>query len=445
MTSTITFTGFAPTHPAARDFSLWRHMPRKNREEDVTRDLRRFINCLQEVTDLNLIQIDRFVDLFDMDECTDLTIDDMLQDMGNPFEWSDLVLTPIQRRKLLGYLIEIYRSKGTRQGIENTILFLLGVDCAVVDYAKIGWILGVDELGDGSIAQIGNAFVGPYDFTAIPATWTLNFSLQGGPWQEVTLVPGDFLDPTAATAAEIVLAIGSRLAGAGAYVVDDGSAAILIGGTAPFPIVPGNTLLLKSQGVQYEAVFDAEDIDVPGMVPMAEAVKVLTGKIPDAVPYVLSTGELALISLHTGVASELESVASPANTAAVALGFGLGTVVNGMAGERLYVYSEHAGDGASIELTTPGLSADIVLGFMDAEAAVGGAILAPSDSRTLYSFDIELAAPVSAAIEILIRRIAEYMKPAHTHLVNIRVALPLPWPEGWEIGVDQLGESTELV
>jgi hypothetical protein len=44
----------------------------------------------------------------------------------------------------------------------------------------------------------------------------------------------------------------------------------------------------------------------------------------------------------------------------------------------------------------------------------------------------------------LIRRIAEYMRPAHTHLVNIRTARPLPWPDGWELGVDLLGDGSEL-
>jgi hypothetical protein len=71
-------------------------------------------------------------------------------------------------------------------------------------------------------------------------------------------------------------------------------------------------------------------------------------------------------------------------------------------------------------------------------------VLAPSTSYTLYSFDIEITAPVSAENEILIRRIAEYMRCAHEHLVEIRTALPLPWPDGWELGVSELDVDAEL-
>jgi hypothetical protein len=47
-------------------------------------------------------------------------------------------------------------------------------------------------------------------------------------------------------------------------------------------------------------------------------------------------------------------------------------------------------------------------------------------------------------VKAIIRKIGEYMKPAETHLVNIRTALPLPWPVEWVLGVDELDVGTEL-
>jgi phage tail-like protein len=128
MSTTTTFTGFSPEQQAGRSFDLWKFIPAKNKREDLTKDLERFIRCLDEIVQLQLVQIDHFTDLFDPDICSDQVIDDMLLDMGNPFDWAELELTATQRRKLLRLLIEIYKSKGTAIGIENTILLLLGID-----------------------------------------------------------------------------------------------------------------------------------------------------------------------------------------------------------------------------------------------------------------------------------------------------------------------------
>jgi phage tail-like protein len=443
MTSFISFTGFSPEHPAGRDFDLWKRVPRKNREEDLTLDLRRFIGCEQEIVYLLLLSIDKFVDLFDPDNCTDETIDMMLEDMGNPFVWADLELTANQRRKLLLYLLEIYKLKGTKPGIENTVLFLLGVDCSVVDYAAEGWVLGVDELGDGAIAQIGNFSIEPYDFTTVPFPLYLTFSVDGFAGQIVSFVPSDFDDPTAATAAEVVAVIENTLVGAGAYVVDDGEGTVLVGGSAPFPVLVGDTFKVKSQGVQYNIAFHAEDLVAPGSATEEEVLRVLTGKIPGVAPRI-RYGSLELASSITGAISILESINDPSNTGGISLGFGLGTTDTGGTGHRLYVYSKKSGRDASIEMTTPGESVDLVLNFVDAESGTGGSVLATDDSRTLYSFDIEVHDEIDEQTVSIIRRIAEYMKPAHTHLVAIRPAPPLPWPEGWQIGVDELALSTEL-
>ena len=110
---------------------------------------------------------------------------------------------------------------------------------------------------------------------------------------------------------------------------------------------------------------------------------------------------------------------------------------------QVSVYSQTAWVDAEIEIT--GGNANGLLAFDTTPiAATGGSLLAPSTSYARYCFDLETASAVSTGVAALMRSIAEYMKPAHTHLINIRTALTPPWPDGWQIGVSELDSSTEL-
>lgn len=61
----------------------------------------------------------------------------------------------------------------------------------------------------------------------------------------------------------------------------------------------------------------------------------------------------------------------------------------------------------------------------------------------LYSFDIQLAEPLDCVVTMAkIRAISDYMKPAHTKLVNIYP--PEPPLDHWELGLSELGETTFL-
>lgn len=447
MSASITFTGFSPEHPTGRSFSLWRLVvPQKNRIEDQSYDdARRVINCMQEVTNLLLIGVDRFTDLFDPDVCSDAVIDDMLIDMGNPFTWAELELTAPQRRKLLRYLIEIYRGKGTARGIESAILFLLGVQVTIVPHVRGGWVLGIDELGEGSIAEIGNFIADPYSFVSYPQPWTVAFSVNGDPAQVVTFVPGDFANTAACTVEEILAVVDAQIVDAGTYIVNDGDSAVLDGGAGPFALSGGEAFKITIQGVSHEVVFRADEIAMAGAATMDEVVRALHA-LPGVVVAPLPTnGNLAIRSLHRGSESSLLSSGDASNTAAVPLGIGLGTAAAGVDGKRFYVYSEMVGEGASIECISPGLSVDAALGFWgDRASGVGGSILSTSTSRAIYSFDIKIQSPVDAGIEVLIRSIANYMKAAHEHLVDVRLAPELPWPAGWVLGAGKLDDDTEL-
>ncbi|OQX69585.1 MAG: phage tail protein [Sorangiineae bacterium NIC37A_2] len=43
-----------------------------------------------------------------------------------------------------------------------------------------------------------------------------------------------------------------------------------------------------------------------------------------------------------------------------------------------------------------------------------------------------------------LRAIVEYLKPAHTHFVDLVEPLPPVLPNHWELGLSDLGETTDL-
>jgi len=139
------FVGFRPARPPSRHFHLWSMLPRQNRREDATGDLRRFVACLQETLDLLLAESDRFVDVFDIERAPDAFLDLILQDLGNPFPFD---LDVLGKRRLASVLVEMYRQKGTAIGIENAIRFFLGIDVtSITPFTGTTLVLGESELG----------------------------------------------------------------------------------------------------------------------------------------------------------------------------------------------------------------------------------------------------------------------------------------------------------
>lgn len=139
------FTGFIPPRPAGRVFDLYRLLPEINRREDTTGDLRRFFACLQEVTDLVLVDIDHFTDIFDPDIASERFLDHMRGELGDPFAF-DLSIT--DKRRLLNVLVAMYREKGTARGIANAIRFFLGLEVEITAYAGEALVLGESLLGE---------------------------------------------------------------------------------------------------------------------------------------------------------------------------------------------------------------------------------------------------------------------------------------------------------
>jgi len=138
------FKGFRPAHPLNRRFDLWSMLPTHNRRADVTGDLRRFIACLQEVTDLLLGEVDQLSDIFDLERAPERFLDLILRDLGNPFPFD---LDVLGKRRLASVLEEMYRQKGTAVGVKNAVRFFLGLEVEILPFAADTLILGESELG----------------------------------------------------------------------------------------------------------------------------------------------------------------------------------------------------------------------------------------------------------------------------------------------------------
>lgn len=157
------FAGFVPPRPLRRHFDLYQLLPAMNRREDETGDLRRFLLCLQEVTDLLVHDVDRFTDVIDPDLAAEMFLDAMLLDLGSPFPFD---LSLVDKRRLLNVLVAIYREKGTAVGIKNAVRFFLRLEVEVITYSGEALVLGESLLGEDWVLGPAGSFAA-YSFEVV--------------------------------------------------------------------------------------------------------------------------------------------------------------------------------------------------------------------------------------------------------------------------------------
>ncbi|MCA9630907.1 MAG: phage tail protein [Myxococcales bacterium] len=97
--------------------------------------------------------------------------------------------------------------------------------------------------------------------------------------------------------------------------------------------------------------------------------------------------------------------------------------------------------GIDITAITPFAGTTLVLG--ESELGVDWE-LGPSDRFARYAFDVEVDIPLNATERSQIRAIVDYLKPAHTHFVQLIEPMPPVFIDHWELGSSELGETTEL-
>lgn len=71
-------------------------------------------------------------------------------------------------------------------------------------------------------------------------------------------------------------------------------------------------------------------------------------------------------------------------------------------------------------------------------------VLGPSDRFARYAFNVEVERILTVRERQQLRAIVEYLKPAHTHFVDLVEPLPPILPNHWELGLSDLGETTDL-
>ena len=122
--------GSRPDAPGRR-FSLWEMLPRHVRAMDTSGDLRRFVACLQEVTDLLLADIDALPDLWSIERAPAAFVMRLLRDLGKPVRRHGR----FRRSSVAGLaevLVQLYQRKGTEMAIRDAVRFFIGVEVEAV-------------------------------------------------------------------------------------------------------------------------------------------------------------------------------------------------------------------------------------------------------------------------------------------------------------------------
>lgn len=127
--TTDAFSGYIVSQVARSTYTMIEQLPAITRRLDDagTGDLASFFTAAQEVFDRVLEDIDAFFpDLCEIDRARPEFLDSILYDLGDPF--SGLFdLTVNEKRKLISVLVQMYRQKGTCEGVVNVVRFFTGI------------------------------------------------------------------------------------------------------------------------------------------------------------------------------------------------------------------------------------------------------------------------------------------------------------------------------
>jgi phage tail-like protein len=155
ISSTYPFASWTPAQVPGREWDLWQALPQINRSADTTRDLEKFVRCLDEVGTVLLADVDRFGSILDPMSTPSSVLDVLLQHLGNPLAFV-AGLTEQKKRDLVWLLVPMYKKRGTAEGIEDAVRFFTGKTVTVVpwDIPTNTWRLGRSYLGL-------NTYIGP--------------------------------------------------------------------------------------------------------------------------------------------------------------------------------------------------------------------------------------------------------------------------------------------
>lgn len=124
------WVGYVASQVNRQSLHLIETLPGIVRRQDLdgTGDLHAFFTTLQEVFDRLVEDVDAFFpDLCEVDRARPEFLDAILYDLGDPLGGL-FDLSTNEKRKLIALLVQIYREKGTCEGIVNAVRFFLGVE-----------------------------------------------------------------------------------------------------------------------------------------------------------------------------------------------------------------------------------------------------------------------------------------------------------------------------
>lgn len=148
------WTGFELPQPPGRRFDLFEHWAGTPHYEDPTGDLRRWKAVWQEVVDHTLVELDGFTARYlDPDTADEAQVDQMLRDLGSPF---DVPLALDDKRRLVRVLRPLMKLKGTEEGIESAVRTLLGLEVQAVPMLASGLGLGFAHAGTTFVLSSGD-------------------------------------------------------------------------------------------------------------------------------------------------------------------------------------------------------------------------------------------------------------------------------------------------
>ncbi|NTX51839.1 Ig-like domain-containing protein [Myxococcus sp. CA039A] len=97
--------------------------------------------------------------------------------------------------------------------------------------------------------------------------------------------------------------------------------------------------------------------------------------------------------------------------------------------------------GIEVRAISPFASDTLVLGESDLGVDW---VMGPSERFARYAFNVEAGRLLSPAERQRLRTLVDYLKPAHTHFVDLVEPLPPVIPEHWELSISELSETTVL-
>jgi phage tail-like protein len=124
------FVGYVVSQVQRNSLVLYDQIPgiARRLDENGTGALADFFTCVQEVFERVLEDIDAFFfDLCEIDRTREEFLDALLYDLGDPLGHL-FDLTTNEKRKLAAVLVQMYREKGTCEGLVNVVRFFTGIE-----------------------------------------------------------------------------------------------------------------------------------------------------------------------------------------------------------------------------------------------------------------------------------------------------------------------------